>query len=718
MNKLNLFQRLIMRVMGKSLVDLYPRVTQYQTVMVSNNNDNEASYNSVVSFQQGAAFYNNYMWLQKAISILANNIAPLPVRVCTGKGKDKKYLDSHAAYVLLDNPNPSTSPEDLWKQWVTDMLCGGEMGLELSRNKGRGKVLELWPRQSDVITVILENRRYSKVGGYKIDDNNGDPYLLPPQDFIFWKFYNPQNIFRGISPVTAIRLSITIDELAQSWSHLFFKNQTRPDFAIITPQGITEPEKTEMYKRFDEWATSSRLHKPMILEEGITDIKPINYPAKDTEWLNQREMARDEVAAIVGVPDEMMGFGKNTYENFDTADRVMWTSTIVPLAGLRDGGLTAGLRRAGLLKPNERIETDTSDVPQLQEDKTGKIDQLIKLADKGYPVNRVNEWLGLGLPKVTGGDVGYISAILVPMGTTRPEPAPATPPTSGSAQEESQPPEEPPAKAYKRKDWHVYGSVEHMEAYQKAQARLDSHVLDMQKIAKREFQRQQNEINAKLRGKKAEKLPTPEELFDMEEEIRRFIASFKDVVFRAVEKVGQAELTGLGVGGIFNLERPEVQRAIATILKAVSTKTNDTTYQDLTGILTQAEKDGVGITETMKRMSDYWDGQKDADGNRISEGRKGNYSTERIARTTMTGAGNLGSKEAWIQSEVVEKKSWLSALIPNRTREAHAAAHGQEVGLNEPFIVDGEELDYPGDPSGSPGNTIQCLCNMLAVLKE
>ena len=84
----------------------------------------------------------------------------------------------------------------------------------------------------------------------------------------------------------------------------------------------------------------------------------------------------------------------------------------------------------------------------------------------------------------------------------------------------------------------------------------------------------------------------------------------------------------------------------------------------------------------------------------------------------MTGASNLATREGWEQSGVVESKVWLSALIPGRTRDEHAAAHGQEVGLNESFDVGGESLDYPADPSGSPENIINCLCSMVAQLKE
>ena len=59
-------------------------------------------------------------------------------------------------------------------------------------------------------------------------------------------------------------------------------------------------------------------------------------------------------------------------------------------------------------------------------------------------------------------------------------------------------------------------------------------------------------------------------------------------------------------------------------------------------------------------------------------------------------------------------KVWL-ATEDERTRPEHADADGQTVALSEPFEVDGEALDYPGDPAGSEGNVINCRCTILQV---
>jgi hypothetical protein len=67
------------------------------------------------------------------------------------------------------------------------------------------------------------------------------------------------------------------------------------------------------------------------------------------------------------------------------------------------------------------------------------------------------------------------------------------------------------------------------------------------------------------------------------------------------------------------------------------------------------------------------------------------------------------------------RKGWLSAE-DTRVRDAHQEAadkYSAESGgipVNEPFVVDGEELMYPLDPAGSAGNTINCRCRTIPVI--
>jgi hypothetical protein len=62
------------------------------------------------------------------------------------------------------------------------------------------------------------------------------------------------------------------------------------------------------------------------------------------------------------------------------------------------------------------------------------------------------------------------------------------------------------------------------------------------------------------------------------------------------------------------------------------------------------------------------------------------------------------------------EKEWLHILRARVPRLTHIAASGQTRPVDEPFLVGGEALMYPRDPSGSAMNTIFCHCLLRAKL--
>lgn len=93
------------------------------------------------------------------------------------------------------------------------------------------------------------------------------------------------------------------------------------------------------------------------------------------------------------------------------------------------------------------------------------------------------------------------------------------------------------------------------------------------------------------------------------------------------------------------------------------------------------------------------------------------YRTERIVRTEVNRASNWGSLQGNLSLGMEMNKVWISAFVKS-SRKEHMAADGQKTDIREPFIVWGERLQYPGDPTeGSAHNTINCLCSTYEELK-
>jgi len=91
-----------------------------------------------------------------------------------------------------------------------------------------------------------------------------------------------------------------------------------------------------------------------------------------------------------------------------------------------------------------------------------------------------------------------------------------------------------------------------------------------------------------------------------------------------------------------------------------------------------------------------------------------------IARTEMNrfqnGAALSAAQVVGQAAGVDYQKRWLTAPGAEHPRhEDYEGLDGQTVGLDEMFDVGGNEFQYPGDPDGDPGDSINCRCSIEFV---
>lgn len=406
------FPRFVTRLLLKSLYDLHPDLLNREHVWrIWSDEETE----NPSGFDTFASDYSITTWVHTAVKKWQDAFAFLPLRVLEN-GKEVK----HELSDLLAHPNPTRSASDVWRQWAADMALGGEQGLEMSFNKSGTRIVELWPHQPSAFSVIpdADRRIYFVPAGYKIERPGIAVYELPVEEFFHFKFYNPQNPWRGLSPMSAIRMSVSIEQLASAWSKMFFSNGARPDGILITPQGLTKTEREEVETKFQQKlgisGKSVGWHKVIALEKGIVDYKPITSTQKDIQWAETRRLSRNEIGGIFGVPDEVMGFGKDTYENFERALLFFWSETMFPLIAFRDDGLTFAFRRAGKLSSTQFVRTDLTEISVLMRLQNPRYQLALWLFQMGVPFNRVDEFLKLGV-----GGIGPAGDISLPYGTNQ-----------------------------------------------------------------------------------------------------------------------------------------------------------------------------------------------------------------------------------------------------------------------------------------------------------
>ena len=392
------FRRRVVKWFLKSLHDLYPELLNREH-LTRINSDEEAQ--NPATFQGYASDYNITCWVHTAVKKWQDAFASLPLHIVAGK----EVLPNHELVQFFQNPNSQRSAADIWRQWACDMALGGAEGFEFARARGGKKqIVEIWPHQPCNFGVIPdEDRRvYYGVAGYSVQRPGSLSYELSPADFLHMKFYNPVNPWIGISPMSAIRMSVAIEQLSSAWVKMFFTNGARPDGIVLAPQGLTKPELDEIERKFHEKLGLSERgigwHRVIALEQGVADYKPVNFSQKDMQWAESRGFTRNEIGGIFGVPDEMMGFGKDTYENFERALLTFYSETIVPLARLRDDSLTFFFRREGRLKMTESVQTDFTGIGVLAKLQSPVYFLAEALSRMGVPFKVINEFLKMGVP--------------------------------------------------------------------------------------------------------------------------------------------------------------------------------------------------------------------------------------------------------------------------------------------------------------------------------
>lgn len=145
-----------------------------------------------------------------------------------------------------------------------------------------------------------------------------------------------------------------------------------------------------------------------------------------------------------------------------------------------------------------------------------------------------------------------------------------------------------------------------------------------------------------------------------------------------------------------------VDKFIRTHGAAMVVAVTNTTRDQIRNAIAIAQADGLGVDATAKFIVDR------------TSGAIGRSRAATIARTETHAAASYATDEATRQLNLPnQKKRWVS-VGDSRTRPSHAAANGQEVLIDEAFLIRDKgaviAMKYPHDGNGGASNNINCRC--------
>lgn len=694
-------------------------------------------------FNMNAVIYSAIMYKAKAL-------AKARLRAYLGDPANPERLPpDHPLSMLCARPNPHQSWLEFQQQRIVHLNIAGNSYTWLDRPTRQGLPSALYNLRPDRVTIVPD-RNGIKGYVYSPDDSADRSMPFLAQDVIHIKFPNPSDPLEGmgygLSPLAPLAQSGDVDNAITTFFKLFVDRGAMPSGVLHLGEATNNDEINRVKARWREQYGGIENWTEIVVLDADTKYERIGLTAKEMgfDTLDARNESR--IIGPFGVPPQLIftryGLERNTFSNAEEARKACWEDTLLPELELFKADDEYYLRDDS----GAWVDYDLSTIPALRENIGTQIDSAYKLWQMGVPANQAVSTVGLKMEEIPGGDIGWLPSGVQPVGIN-PGSTGLLPGNSTGAIEDSPnavedtrdggaqlrlPPTPQrlrltggsPPKADSSITAPGWSEAEKAQMWAKADQIAQSHEEAFADAARAQFRAEKREVLAIIKEVQRDSLrrkamidwsfavPKVETLLQNAGEDWR--SKFAPLIFGVVDDA--AGHWNMKAGLEFDVRNLQAEQWYNDYLMVFSDRIRATSSKQIGALLQQGTQEGWSIGEMqtgLTQMFEQWisgsTSAADFAGERLPP-----YRTEMIARTETMRAYNAGSMHIYAYNGV-EQMEWL-ATLDGRERETHAEANGQIVDLNDNFIVGGYPMEYPGDPSAPPEETVNCRCTIAPVI--
>ena len=657
--------------------------------------------------------YGESGWVYVCVNRIAKKASSTELYLYTldDEGNEEE-IKKHIFLDVLKKPNDMMSEAQLRFLLHQHMELAGEAFWYVPRNEVGGpyQILPLMPNNVTVVPGVEK-----LIQGY-IYEVRGEKVSFDPEEVVHFAYPNPDpdDFFRGASPIKAAAYAIATNQNAERWNYKFFKNSAIPSGGVLeTENKLDDLEANRLVRLWEKQHKSeSKWHKIAVAQQGLK-YKSVAIAHKEMDFVKQLNNTRDMILAIYNVPRSIAGLSEQINRAHAFQEELNFaTYTIKPTLDFIASELNTFL----LPQFDEQLRIGFKNVVPRDVEVQLKRHKLY-LGAYVLTINEVRE--ELGKEPVSWGDEPYIPAtgqqgtgtetnlaltggddpFCHPEGRTNLLPADESKKKLAERIKELW-----GTKSARDDEWEAYVS------------RLDRRERKFKPPLIKYFQSLQDEVNERLRelydvilqgygeGVTKESPIVSEILFNVEVRARDLAVTALPLIGAALEGEASYLIAQLALDFTFNPESPQAVNWVNTQANRFSFQVTDTTAKQLRAVLDE----GVQAGETLVQLTDRV--------NTVFKAKK-TWEAERIARTEMASASSEGRLEVMMQSNVIDGKEWLCAM-DERSREMHVQLNGTVVKKGEMFVfADGVSTRGPGLASVAH-HDINCRCQSLPVISD
>ena len=275
-------------------------------------------------------YYRSSVPVYRAVKLRSDAVARARLKVyrLNPDGEREWAGESDPTQQLLDRVNVDWTRSRMWRAVETNLCLWGQSFRWVNRADSRDPAAwEIWPLRPDRVQVVVG--RDGSVAGY-IHDPYGSKFAMLPDEVIWDRYFNPSDDHKGLSPLLAVRSSVQMQLDMLEFNRQFFKHGILASNLVFFMSEMSTQQDIDLFhERMDaRYGGMENAQRP-IVARGQGSVQNLGLSNRDMEFVQGIQLAKEHVADIYGVPEELMAGAQHpTFNNREAAIRDFYANTI------------------------------------------------------------------------------------------------------------------------------------------------------------------------------------------------------------------------------------------------------------------------------------------------------------------------------------------------------------------------------------------------------
>lgn len=358
------------------------------------------------------------------MKMLSETMGKMPLKYYQDTGSGRIRADpTDATYRLTVRPNDIMTPTTMWS--TVEQNCqhygNGYIWIRrvFKRNRygGQYKLVDLWPMQSNYVSVIIDDR--GAFGGegklyYQYSDpKTGKQYLFKSDEVMHFKtWYN----FDGLmgKPVRKI-LERTVGGALESQNYMnrLYENGLTASMVMQYTGDLDEGRRAKLKKRFaNELSGPQNAGRVVPVPLGLT-LTPLNVKLTDAQFFELKKYSALQIAGAFGIkPNQINNYEKSSYANSEMQQLAFLVDTMAYRLKMYEEEINGKILSSQEVKEGYFYKFNEKAI--LRTDSKSQMENMAKAVNNGiYTPNEAREYLDK--PDKEGGDILMVNGNYIPI---------------------------------------------------------------------------------------------------------------------------------------------------------------------------------------------------------------------------------------------------------------------------------------------------------------